>query len=79
MDIQSIILFGVSASAGVLGWFVRVLWEADKQLRLDLQQLERDLPRTYARRDEMKEMREALEHRFDRIEAKIDRLVETRP
>lgn len=76
VDSQTMINVAVTIAAGALGWFVRVLWDADKSLRSDLHQLEKDLPTIYARRDDMRDLTGAVFERFDRIEAKIDRLAE---
>lgn len=76
MDTQTLINAAVGVVSAVLGWIVRILWEADKELRQDLQQLERNLPTTYARRDDMRDLTAAVFERFDRIEQKLDRLVE---
>lgn len=76
MDPQTIINVSIGAAGTVFGWLVRVLWEADKELRHDLSKLREELPETYARRDDVKTIRDSLALRFDRLELKIDRLVE---
>lgn len=60
---------------GVLaGWLMRIMWTAQRELRQDLRQLEQGLPNTYARRDDVQSLTEALFKKFDRIEDKIDKL-----
>lgn len=66
----------IAAGGTVLGWLIRVLWEADRELRLDLAKLRQELPDIYARRDDVKALSDGIFQRLDRQEAKLDRLVE---
>ncbi len=67
------IAFAFLAMVG--GWALRTLWDAVTRMREDLAELERNLPATYARRDDVRQMTEALVARLERLEEKIDRLV----
>lgn len=70
---------------GVVGWFVRVLWEAVKEQRMeiaklrddDLARLREEIPRTYMRRDdfkeEMGEIREMFREIRDTLSRKVDK------
>jgi len=61
----------------LLGWFGRMLWEADKELRQDLTKLREDLPHTYVSKDDYREdlrdIKQMLEKIFDRLEGKVDK------
>lgn len=61
----------------VLGWFGRVLWEADRELRQDLSKLREDLPKQYVAKDDYREdvrdIKAMLEKIFDRLETKADK------
>lgn len=61
----------------VLGWFTRVLWDAQKELRSDLDRLREELPRQFVLREDyradileiksmLREVREALSEKADR-------------
>ena len=61
----------------VLGWFTRVLWDAQKELRADLGRLREELPRQFVLREDyrsdileiksmLREVREALSEKADR-------------
>lgn len=61
----------------VMGWFTRILWEAQKELRDDLSRLREELPRQFVLRDDyradvleiksmLREVREALSDKADR-------------
>ena len=60
-----------------LGWFGRVLWEADRELRQDLSKLREDLPKQYVAKDDyredVREIKAMLEKIFDRLETKADK------
>lgn len=74
MDMQGAFNVAVGLISAVGGWFFRILWEAQSKLRDDLAELERGLPQTYARRDDVRDLTNAVFERLDRLEAKIDRL-----
>jgi hypothetical protein len=76
MDYQ--VLFNIAfAIIGVLGgWFLRIIWDSIKGLTADLKELEAKSSETYARRDDMRLLHEALFKKLDRIEDKLDRKVD---
>ena len=41
-------------AVGVVGWFTRSLWDADKELRESLSKLREEMPRTFVLRDDYK-------------------------
>lgn len=68
-------IFG--AVMAVMGWFTRVLWDAQKELRADLGRLREELPRQFVLREDyrsdileiksmLREVREALSEKADR-------------
>lgn len=59
------IIFGAAMSA--LGWFGRVLWETDRELRSDLSRLREDLPKEYA-------MKVDIERRFDKVDRVLEKI-----
>lgn len=67
MEQQVLINWGMTAFAGLAGWFLRVLWEADKELRTDLAKLREELPKTYATKDN-------IDANFLRVFSKLDEL-----
>lgn len=59
------IIFG--GVMGAFGWFLRILWEADHELRADLSRLREELPKEYVSKDD-------IERRFDRIDKALDKI-----
>ena len=72
MDFQT--LFNVAAGIllSALGWFGRQLWDAVKELRSDLHQIETDLPRSYIAKDEFREDMREVKAILNEIFRKID-------
>lgn len=78
---QVVINWALAAVAAVAGWFLRVLWEADKELRADLSKLREELPKTYAEKNsidtnflrmfnKLDELRDHIDKRMDMHEAR---------
>jgi len=61
-----------------LGWFVKVVWDAIKELKADMKQIERDLPDVYVRKDDfreaMREMRDTMKEVRTDMKAGFDRV-----
>lgn len=74
---QSMINFagGVVVAAG--GWFARQIWDAVKELRRDLHQIEVDLPSHYVKKVEyaadVVEVKTLLQKIFDKLDQKADK------
>ena len=45
-------LFGGFGTA--VGWVLKVVWDAIKELKADMKQIERDLPEVYVRKDDFR-------------------------
>ena len=77
MDLQMIINISVGALLTVIGWLAHQLWEAVKELRENLHDIELEIPHNYVRRDEffenMREIKEMLSKIFDRLDSKVDK------
>jgi hypothetical protein len=73
----TIIIAIVGIVSSITGWFVRVLWEAQAELRKDLKTLEGGLPDLYVRRDDyrddMSEIKTLLNRIFDKLDNKADK------
>lgn len=73
MDMQAIINFVLLTAVGVGGWFAREVWDAVKELRDDIHQIEVDLPSNYIRRDEfhegLKEIKDICRQIFDKVDS----------
>lgn len=70
LSIHEIITAAAYVIFAVVGWAIRALWEA-------VRQLERDLPSNYVRKDDYKdamdEIRDMLRRIFDKLDNKADK------
>jgi hypothetical protein len=57
----------------VLGWFLRELYSAVKELKSDLIKLREQMHEHYVRKDDFKEFKESLMTILQRIENKLDK------
>jgi hypothetical protein len=78
MDAQ--IIFNLAASALLIGvgWWCREIWDSVKSLRLDIKQIEINLPTHYVRKSEVEsrldKIDQTLERIFDKLDDKADKL-----
>ncbi len=74
---SDLVLAGTYALMGLIGWFVRVLWEADKELRQDLAKLREEIPKEYVAREDYRsdiaEIKQMLRSIFERLDDKADK------
>lgn len=77
MEFQTLLnaLFG--AVLMLSGWVLRTIWDAVNGLKRDIQELERNLPETYVRRDDYKddmtEVKDMLKAIFNKLDNKADK------
>ena len=77
MDSQSLLNLVLSSASLVLGWFLREMWAAVKELKADLSKLREELPKEYVARDDyrqdVRELKDMLNKLFDRLDHKADK------
>jgi len=77
MDSQNLINLAFGAASAVLGWFARELWNAVKELKVDLSKLREEMPRSYVMKEDYRrdiyEIKEMLNKIFDRLDNKVDK------
>jgi hypothetical protein len=82
---QSLLNWVFAFIGGLLGWLVKVVWDAIKELKADMKMIERDLPQVYVRKDDFKsaihEMREdmretrlSIKEGFNKVETALSNL-----
>lgn len=72
METQAIINFVLLSAVGVGGWFAREVWDAVKELREDIHDIESNLPKEYVLRVDMDKRMDHIETMFQRIYDKLD-------
>ena len=51
---QTVINWVFAGGGAAVGWVLKVIWDAIKELKADMKQIERDLPEVYVRKDDFK-------------------------
>jgi hypothetical protein len=72
MDWRDAFNIAILVAGALGGWALRTIWDAVSSLRDTVATLERNLPETYARRDDVRHLHEMIEARFNRLEALIN-------
>ena len=74
---QNFYNIAVAATGAAIGWFVKVVWDAVKELERNLKELERDLHINYVAKDDYRqdiiELKDMLKQIFDRLDRKADK------
>jgi chorismate mutase len=88
MDWQTVINFVLGSFTALIGWFAREIWDAIKELRGEIKQLDRQMHQDFVRRDDFRdamaehkqdmqqgfrEVKELLGAVFKRLESKQDK------
>ena len=77
METQAIINFVLGTSLAALGWFARELWDAVKELKVDLSKLKEDLPRFYVAKEDYRrdvdELKDICRQIFAKLDHKVDK------
>lgn len=79
---QQIINWLFTAVGAAFGWILKVIWDAIRDLKMDLRSIEKDLPEVYVRKDdfreamqeikmEMREMRQDMKVSFTHIDTTL--------
>lgn len=73
MDTQTIINVALGSLLALVGWLARQLWDAVERLRVDIHELEVELPSRYVRREEfsdgIKEIKDLCRQIFDKVDS----------
>ena len=75
MDWQALINLVLGSVIAALGWFAREIWDAIKELRKDIKDIEQALPENYVRkddfRDSMQDVKEDMREGFREVKELI--------
>jgi hypothetical protein len=69
---QTIVNWLFAGFGATFGWVLKVIWDAIKELKTDLRQIERDLPEVYVRKDDFKDSVRDLKQDMKEGFSKID-------
>lgn len=72
MQLENLIPWGLTVAVGVIGWFVRVLWDADKEMRSGLSKLREELPERFVMREDYRRDIYEIKQLLRDIDSKLD-------
>ena len=74
---ETLLSYGLAVVVGVIGWFVRVLWDADKEMRDAISKMREEMPRAYVLREDYRrdifEIKELLKEIRSGLDGKADK------
>jgi len=74
---QDMINLGITCSGAIIGWVLKTLWEALRDLKDDIRQIENEMHTQYIRRDEVQknfdEIKSILREIFADLKNKADK------
>ena len=76
MDINTIWSAGLSALMGGLWFFIREKFDELKRIDILLNKTREEIARDYATNSEVQRVTDHIDQRFNRLEAKIDQLIQ---
>lgn len=69
---QNIIDIAIAAFSGVLGWFVKIIWDAIRELKDDMKETNKLIHENYVRKDDYRSDMSDIKVMFNRIMDKLD-------
>ena len=76
MTVMELLMAAVYLGVAVIGWFVKDAIDSAKATKDSLAAFKTEVAKEYVPRNDLRELQTEVSRRFDRIEEKLDRLVE---
>jgi antirestriction protein len=74
---QDLINFTIACGGAIVGWVLKVIWEAIRSLQEDMREIEHEIHTGYVSKDDyrqdMQEIKDMLQRIFDKIDLKADK------
>ena len=74
---QDMINLGFLGGGGLIGWYLKIMWDAIKDLQKDMRDIESEVHRDYVRKDEFRadfdEIKSILREIFNDLKKKADK------
>ena len=67
---------GLTAALGLIGWLARLVWSEQQRLQILLNRTREEIAKEYVTKSDSSEVLSQIINKFDRLEEKIDRLME---
>jgi hypothetical protein len=76
MSVMELLTGAAYVLFGIVGWFLKDALDSVKTTKEGLADFKTEVAKEYVPRNDMREMQVEINRRFDRLEEKLDRLVE---
>ena len=74
MNWQDILNLSIGAILTSFGWFLRTMYDAVSCLKRSVHEIEMNVASNYVKKDEMREIMEKIDKRFDKMEDMIGKI-----
>lgn len=78
MEMATLWNVGLTAALGIIGWFARLVWSEQQRLQILINKTREEMAKEYVTKVEVHADINRVLDRLERLDAKIDKLVEVR-
>jgi hypothetical protein len=78
MDMTELLISALWFTIGVIGWFLKGVIDESKDTKKDFVDFKIEVAQHYTHKNDLRDIMVSINERFDRIEKKLDRLMEGR-
>jgi hypothetical protein len=78
MEMTELLISALWFTIGVLGWFLKGVIDESKDTKKDFVDFRVEVAQQYTHKNDLRDIMVSINERFDRIEKKLDRLMEGR-
>ena len=78
MDMTELLISALWFTIGVVGWFLKGVIDESKDTKKDFVDFKIEVAQHYTHKNDLRDIMVSINERFDRIEKKLDRLMEGR-
>jgi hypothetical protein len=78
MDMTELLISALWFTIGVVGWFLKGVIDESKDTKNHLNEFRIEVAQQYTHKNDLRDIMVSINERFDRIEKKLDRLMEGR-
>lgn len=72
MSLELAFNIGIGLISALLGWIVRIVYDAQQKLTKDIQDIEVRMNEDFVRKDDLRYLLEQIFSRFDRLESRLE-------
>jgi hypothetical protein len=78
MDMTELLISALWFTIGVVGWFLKGVIDESKDTKKDFVDFKIEVAQQYTHKNDLRDIMVSINERFDRIEKKLDRLMESK-